>query len=80
MCNFAADKTLLGKRIENMEVTKMALLKETPLIQVVDEPVLPLEREKFGKVKEMVLGGLLFGFLIVIYLSISIFFKNIIRE
>lgn len=74
------NKAILGELVKNLEMSKMALLKETPLIQVVDEPVLPLEREKFGKVKGMVLGGLLAGFLTVMVLLVKRIFQGLLNE
>jgi hypothetical protein len=32
-------------------MAKVALLKETPLIQIIDKPILPLKKEKFRKIK-----------------------------
>ena len=70
-------KTILAELVKNLEMSKISLRKETPLIQVVDEPVYPLEKESFGKLKGIVLGSLLAGFLTVIILSIRLFFKNL---
>lgn len=46
-----------GELLKNLELSKMALRKETPLIQVIDKPVLPLEKKKLGRL----LGGILFA-------------------
>lgn len=73
------NKAILSEMAKNLEMTKMALLKETPLIQVIDQPVYPLKKEEFGKAKGIVIGGLLFGFLTVVFLLISKIFKNIIE-
>ena len=70
-------KTILAELVKNLEMSKISLRKEKPLIQVVDEPVYPLEKESFGKLKGIVLGSLLAGFLTVIILSIRLFFKNL---
>jgi uncharacterized protein involved in exopolysaccharide biosynthesis len=47
-------------------MAKVTLRKETPLIQVIDRPILPLKKEKFGKAKGILLGGFLAGFLMVL--------------
>jgi uncharacterized protein involved in exopolysaccharide biosynthesis len=47
-------------------MAKVTLRKETPLIQVIDRPILPLKKEKFGKSKGILLGGFLAGFLMVL--------------
>lgn len=74
------NKSILAEMVKNLEMTKMALLKETPLIQVVDQPIYPLKKEKLGKLKSIVLGGILFGILTIIILTIKQFLKNIFNE
>lgn len=54
------NKAVLGEMVKNLEMTKMALLKETPLIQVIDVPVFPLKKEKFSKAKGVIIGGIIF--------------------
>lgn len=71
------NKAILSSLIQNLEMSKMALLKETPLLQVVDGPIYPLNKERFGKAKGIVLGGLVFGFLTVLFLILKRL-KNII--
>lgn len=54
------NKAILSEMVKNLELTKMSLLKETPLIQVVDQPVLPLEVMRYGFVTSAIKGlGLL---------------------
>jgi uncharacterized protein involved in exopolysaccharide biosynthesis len=61
--------------VQQTEMAKVALRKETPLIQVIDRPILPLKKEKFGKAKGILLGGFLAGFLIVL----GLVFRKLIR-
>jgi hypothetical protein len=70
--------TMLTSLVSNLEMSKMALRKETPLIQVIDKPIFPLEKEKVGKLKSLVLGGFLAGFLTVLYLVFSSLYKKLI--
>jgi len=70
------NKAILGELVKNLELSKISLRKETPLIQVIDVPVLPLEKEKVSKVKGLVLGGLLAGFLAIIVILIRGLFNN----
>ncbi|RQP16658.1 MAG: hypothetical protein EAS52_11190 [Parapedobacter sp.] len=63
-----ANKAILGQLLQNLEVTKMTLLQEQPLIQLVDQPVYPLQIDKIGKGKGIVIGGFFFGFLTVLFL------------
>ncbi len=62
------NKAILAEMLKNLEMSKMALLKETPLIQVIDQPIYPLEVEKFGNIKAIAIGGLLGGAIICIIL------------
>jgi uncharacterized protein involved in exopolysaccharide biosynthesis len=54
----------LTELVKQTELARINLRKETPLIQVIDKPILPLKKEKFGKAKGLVLGGLLAVFLV----------------
>ncbi|MGI9138621.1 MAG: Wzz/FepE/Etk N-terminal domain-containing protein [Sediminibacterium sp.] len=73
-----ANTAMLTSLVTNLEMSKMALRKETPLIQVIDKPIFPLEKEKVGKLKSLVLGGFLAGFLTVLYLVFSSLYKKIV--
>jgi len=74
-----ANKAILTQLVQNLEISKVALRKETPLIQVIDEPVYPLERIKFGKIKGVIIGAVLGGFLAIIYLVIIKLYNSILR-
>jgi len=73
------NKSILAEMVKNLEMAKMSLLRETPLIQVVDEPILPLEVEKIGRIKAIILGGLLFGFLIIVFLIGKLEIRKILQ-
>ncbi|MBB5636603.1 uncharacterized protein involved in exopolysaccharide biosynthesis [Pedobacter cryoconitis] len=74
------NRAILIELTKNLELTKMSLLNETPLIQVIDEPIYPLPKEQFGKLKGIILGGLIAGILTVIFITIRTILKNIISE
>jgi hypothetical protein len=61
-----ANTAILTELVKQTEMAKVTLRKETPLIQVIDRPILPLKKERFGKGIGMVLGGFLGGFLVVL--------------
>ncbi|SFG62089.1 GumC domain-containing protein [Pedobacter insulae] len=63
-----ANKAILTELSKNLELGKITLRQETPLIQLIDEPVFPLEKTKFSMVKFMLLGGLAFLLMATIYL------------
>jgi hypothetical protein len=71
---------MLGQLISNLEMSKVALSKETPLIQVVDEPVLPLDKTINGKRNTIIIGALLGAMLMVFYLIMRRVCWNIMRE
>jgi len=58
-----SNKLILSQLLQNLELAKMSLLQEQPLIQLVDQPVYPLKVEYLGKFKGIIIGGFLAGFL-----------------
>lgn len=73
------NKAILSSLVQNLEMSKLALMKETPLLEVIDQPVYPLNKENFGKIKGIFIGGILFGFLATFFLLIKKLYKNIIN-
>lgn len=74
------NKAILSSLIQNLEMSKMALMKEAPLLQIVDGPIYPLQKERFGKAKGIVLGGLIFGFLTTFILLFRAIVKNVMQD
>lgn len=72
-----ANTAILTELVKQTELAKVTLRKETPLIQVIDRPILPLAKERFGKSKGILMGGFLAGFLVVMGLIIVRIFKRI---
>jgi len=72
-----ANSAILTELVKQTELAKVTLRKETPLTQVIDSPILPLKKERFGKAKGLVLGGFLAGFLCVVFLLLNKKFKEI---
>lgn len=73
-----ANTAILTQLVAQLELSKVSLRKETPLVQIIDRPILPLEKEKLGRIKSFVLGGFLAGFLSVLYLVFSRLYKNLV--
>ncbi len=65
-----ANTAILTELVKNLELSKISLLKETPLVQIIDEPILPLEVEKPRKLIYIGLGSVLFVSIYIIYLGI----------
>lgn len=57
-------KSMYGNIIQNLEMTKFQRSQEEPIIEIIDEPILPLSNEEFGRVKGVVIGVFLSGLLI----------------
>ncbi|MBE8727757.1 lipopolysaccharide biosynthesis protein [Flavobacterium hungaricum] len=70
-----ANTAILTELVKQSEIAKVTLRKETPLIQIVDRPILPLPVEHFGKIKGIITGALLFGFLTILFLIIKQIFN-----
>jgi len=68
------NKTVLATLVQNLELAKIALRKETPLIQVIDEPIFPLEMDVLSKKKGIAVGGAL-G---IILTSFALAFKRLL--
>jgi len=66
--------------IKNLEMAKITLQKETPLIQVIDQPVLPLLKEKASRLKGLLIGGFLAGFLMVGFLLGQKYFREMMAD
>jgi uncharacterized protein involved in exopolysaccharide biosynthesis len=73
-----ANTAILTQLVAQLELSKVSLRKETPLVQLIDRPILPLEKEKVGRLKSLVLGGFLAGFLSVLYLVFGQLYRRIV--
>jgi uncharacterized protein involved in exopolysaccharide biosynthesis len=75
-----ANTAILTELVKQTELAKVTLRKETPLIQIIDRPILPLAKERFGKAKGILSGGILAGFFTVLVLILRRIFKEIIQQ
>jgi len=73
-----ANTAILTQLVGNLELAKVTLRKETPLIQIIDRPIFPLEKEKVSKLKSLILGTFLASFLTALYLIFSTLYKKMI--
>jgi uncharacterized protein involved in exopolysaccharide biosynthesis len=71
-----ANTAILTELVKQTELAKVTLRKETPLIQVIDRPILPLPKEQFGKAKGILMGGILAGFFIIFVLVLRSVLKK----
>jgi uncharacterized protein involved in exopolysaccharide biosynthesis len=72
-----ANTAILTELVKQTELAKVTLRKETPLIQVIDAPILPLEKKQLGKVKGIVIGVFLGGFLVTLGLVVRKFINQL---
>jgi len=74
------DKTILvtaySEVIRNLGVAKMTLAQETPVIQVVDEPLFPLRVDKPHKVIDVLVGFVAAGFMAMVFLLFARFYRQ----
>jgi hypothetical protein len=75
-----ANTAILTELVKQAELAKVTLRKETPLIQVIDRPILPLPKERFGKAKGLVMGGFLAGLFVFVGLILNRIFKEILHN
>ncbi len=73
-----ANTAILTQLVTNLEMAKVSLRKETPLIQVIDRPILPLKKEKISKLKSLIFGGFLAGSLAVLVVILLSLYKKIV--
>lgn len=75
--NIQVASTILGQLSTNLELAKITLRKETPLLQVVDSPNLPLEIEKVSKKYSILIGTFLAQFICILFLLLNSYLKRI---
>lgn len=68
--------TVYAEVLKNLETLKLDLARETPLVQIIDKPIYPLMKKKLGKAKGLVLGGLIGGIVILLYLLGGFYMKE----
>jgi len=66
--------------VKNLELSKITLLNQTPIINIIDKPILPLEEEKLSKTVLSILGAFLGGFLSVCFFIFRKLFKDALAE
>jgi hypothetical protein len=62
---------------KNLEISKFLLLKQTPLLQVIDEPVFPLIRNRASRSIHALAAAIFACFLYASYLFIQVYFSKL---
>ena len=73
-----ANTAILTQLVANLEMSKVALRKETPLIQVIDKPIFPLNMQKASKPLYMLIGGLIASLLYIIFAIMKRIFHQLL--
>lgn len=68
--NTEANKAMLSELVKNLELSKISYRKELPLIQIIEQPVYPLEKIKPGKGLSFLIGAFIAGFTITLILLV----------
>lgn len=72
--------TAYGEVVKNLEIAKISLQKETPLVQIIDEPVLPLELLKKSFVLFAIIGFFFGAILSATFLVFKRLYMSIMTE
>lgn len=68
--------TVYTEVLKNLETLKLDMYRETPIIQIIDIPRFPLKKERLGKAKGIITGGLIGGVVVVFYLLAGFYLKE----
>lgn len=69
--------TIFASVTQNLEIAKFTLSQETPVIQIIDSPVLPLKVEKLSRLKTTFLFLFVFGFASCLFFVIKRGYVNL---
>lgn len=66
-----ANSAVLIELVKNLELAKISVRKETPLIQIIDKPILPLRKEKKSKIVFSFIGAVMLVFFSVLFILLK---------
>lgn len=75
-----ANTAILTELVKNLELARVNLLNNTPLVQIIDSPKYPLEEKKLRKLYGVLIGGFLGGIIILALLLSIKYFKESSQE
>jgi len=73
-----ANTAILTNLVVQLELAKITLRKETPLIQLIDSPILPLIKNELGMKNFFILGCILGSLLTILFLVITEIYRKMI--
>lgn len=74
-----ANSAIYGEVVKNLEISKISLRQETPLIQIIDKPVLPLNVKYVRKLMGIAIGFVSMGFVAVIIIVLRRFLAAVMK-
>jgi uncharacterized protein involved in exopolysaccharide biosynthesis len=80
MRNVEVLNTMYLEIVKNLEISKLTLLNQTPIIQIIDKPILPLQVEENSKTFLGLLAAFLGGFLSLTFFVFRKLFKDALSE
>ena len=75
-----ANGAMLTELVKNLELSKISLRKETPLIQIIDSPILPLEAKEVKKPIGVIVGGIIGAVLMIVALLMRKRYQEIMES
>ena len=67
---------ILSELIKQQELARVSVRKQTPLLQIIDKPILPLKNDSYSKTKSFLIGGFLAGFIVIVFLVLRKYIKS----
>jgi len=64
-----ASSAVYAEMVKNLELAKITLMQDKPLIQIIDSPILPLEVKKTGKIVAALIGFILASIITMAFLG-----------
>lgn len=75
-----ANEAILKELVKNLELAKISLRKESPFIQVIDAPILPLDKSSVSITKRATIGLILCGLLALGYFVVIKYYRDIMES
>ena len=64
---------------KQLELTKISVARETPFIQIIDTPIMPLEKKKLGRLMAGIIFSFIAVFITLIFLILKFFTSHYIK-
>lgn len=74
-----ANTAILEELVKNLEMSKIASRNSRPLIQTIDTPVLPLQKNQTGVIMGILLGAIFAGILAILVICAKFVFKLLLK-